>query len=142
MKNILALIALVLTLAAFIYMINVDIKTKTFARINELKIKENMQIKANNNTIKNVNLFEVNDERSFKPSKLYKLKCASCHANSGTGLIGPALKNKSYKELKTALLAFKDGSRENKAMSELMKTLSLEQIEELAKDISKKEPLK
>lgn len=150
MKHVLALLGVILAFYAFFYMIKTDHEVGTFAIIKEQHIKAHTTINnvsnahkyANNEDksletpSKNINLTRANYSNNFTPSKLYKLSCASCHANSATGLIGPSLRTLSAKQIKQALLDFKNGKRINKAMDLVVKKLSLDDINALANSIS------
>jgi len=73
---------------------------------------------------------------AFETSALYKKKCSSCHGNIGQGIIGPKLLGRDKEYILQGLKDFKAGKRKNYVMYGLLGSLSDEQLDELASEIS------
>ncbi len=69
-------------------------------------------------------------------SKNFILKCSSCHDDYANGIIGPSLLNKTSDEIYTMISAYKDRSKKNVLMSDLVKMMDENEIRAFAKEIS------
>lgn len=69
-------------------------------------------------------------------SKDFIVKCSACHNDYANGIIGPSLLQKDEKFIKESILSFKKDANKNILMSELVKQLSIKEIEKLAKEIA------
>lgn len=69
-------------------------------------------------------------------SKNFILKCSSCHDDYANGIIGPSLLSKTSDEIYTMIRAYKDKSKKNVLMSELVSQMSDDEIRAFAKEIS------
>ncbi len=69
-------------------------------------------------------------------SKLYIVKCSSCHGKDGKGPVGPSIAGKSYDYNMEALLKYKNGQVENTMMKGLLEKTPIEELEILAKEVS------
>ena len=74
--------------------------------------------------------------RSAFLSKEYRVKCSPCHNKDGTGPLGVTISGQSKEELMKKLRAYKNGEKENNLMSNLIKSISDEEMERLADEIS------
>jgi len=72
---------------------------------------------------------------TFRVSKEYKTRCASCHGVNGKGIIGPNISGKSAKYIYTKLLDYKAGRIENPVMKGLVMNLSKETLKTIADEI-------
>jgi len=73
---------------------------------------------------------------AFEVSPLYKKKCSSCHGSIGEGIIGPKLLGQDKEKVLQALKDFKSGKRKNYVMYGLLGSLSDQQLEDLAQEVS------
>ncbi len=73
---------------------------------------------------------------AFEVSPLYKKRCSSCHGNIGQGIIGPKLMGRDKEYVLSALHEFKSGKRRNYVMYGLLGSMTDEQLEFLADEIS------
>lgn len=81
---------------------------------------------------------DLKDEnREFKVSSLYIVKCAPCHGDNGKGLIGPPLYGKSEAEITKKLSDYKEGKVKNSMMAGLLTNLTEDELKTLANEISK-----
>jgi cytochrome c553 len=71
----------------------------------------------------------------FKVSKLYKIKCSSCHGYNGEGGVGPKLIGHTYDKVSVMLKDFKSGEKKNYVMYGLLQNLSDEELDTLAKEV-------
>lgn len=69
-------------------------------------------------------------------SKNFILKCSSCHDDYANGIIGPSLLSKTSDEIYAMIRAYKDKSKKNVLMSELVSQMSDDEIRAFAKEIS------
>ena len=71
-----------------------------------------------------------------KLSKNFIVKCSACHNDYANGIIGPSLLGKDEKFIKKSIMDFKTDTKKNVLMSDLVKMMSVEEIDELAKEIA------
>jgi cytochrome c553 len=155
MRKIITAVAVLLTISAFIFMINLDIEAEKFKQIEEIIEKTKMEVPVNQNSkvteIKEPVVTTQKDKETedklnalkkragnvmaFKVSPLYKQKCASCHGVNGEGIIGPKLIGMSEEQVLKSLEDFKSGAKKNYVMYGLLSKMSQEDIEKLAKEI-------
>ena len=160
-RHIIALVATVLAVWAWIYMYSLDKEVNKLQRINELVASTQMEDKKLDKGVANQATTKVSEPISnskkqddemekklkalkekagniaaFKVSPLYKKSCASCHGNIGEGIIGPKLIGLSKEKLLQDLKDFKNGKRKNYVMYGLLNGLDEAQLEELASEIS------
>ena len=161
-KHIIAGISLILAIAAWIYMAQLDKEVNKFDRIAQLIKSTQMEDKKL--TVKNTQYTNIqtqpiqtqkNDNKNseaqkklealkkkagnialFKVSPLYKKKCSSCHGVMGEGIIGPKLMGLSKKTILEALHDFKSGKRKNYVMYGLLGNMDEKQLESLSEEIS------
>ncbi len=156
-KHIVAGISLILAIAAWIYMAQLDKEVNKFDRIAQLIKSTQMEDKKL--TVKNTQYTNIqtqkNDNKNseaqkklealkkkagnialFKVSPLYKKKCSSCHGVMGEGIIGPKLMGLSKKTILEALHDFKSGKRKNYVMYGLLGNMDEKQLESLSEEIS------
>ncbi len=69
-------------------------------------------------------------------SKDFIVKCSACHNDYANGVIGPSLLKKDAKFIKDSILSFKTDPKKNILMTELVKQLSLKEINKLANEIA------
>ncbi len=69
-------------------------------------------------------------------SKNFILKCSSCHDDYANGIIGPSLLDKTSDEIYTMISAYKDKSKKNVLMSELVNKMDEAEIRAFASEIS------
>lgn len=72
---------------------------------------------------------------TFKVSKNYKSKCASCHGVQAEGILGPKLFDKDEEYIYKALIEYKSGRRENAIMKGLLLQIEEPLLLELSKEI-------
>ena len=159
-RHIIAAVATLLAIWAWVYMYNLDREVNKLQRISELiestkmedkKLDSGVANKAATKTKEPISNKKQDDEMekklkalkekagniaAFKVSPLYKKSCASCHGNIGEGIIGPKLIGQSKEKILEALKDFKSGKRKNYVMYGLLNGLKESQLEELATEIS------
>ena len=159
-RHVIAGIATILALWAFVYIYNSDKEVNKLANIQSLikrseikvhlvkktKIKE--EVKPNEGTSSSTKANKKMDDKlralknkagniaAFKVSPLYKKNCSSCHGSTGEGIIGPKLRGKDKDFLLKNLKEFKAGTRKNYVMYGLLGNLSDQQLDDLATEIS------
>lgn len=69
-------------------------------------------------------------------SKNFILKCSSCHDDYANGIIGPSLLDKTSEEIFAAIAAYKDKSKKNVLMAELVAKMSEAEIRTFAEEIA------
>ena len=69
-------------------------------------------------------------------SKNFIKKCSSCHDDYANGIIGPSLLDKTSDEIYAMISAYKDKSKKNVLMSELVHKMSDAEIQGFAREIS------
>jgi len=163
-RHIIAGVATLLAVGAFLYMAKLDSESERFKYIQTLIKKTQMEDKKLQNRVQPIQKSDetahkeemakrkkAEDETAkklkalrdragnvmaFKVSPLYKTKCSSCHGVNGEGIIGPKLVGKSEAEVYQALSDFKSGKRKNYVMYGLLSKMNDEQIKSLSKEIS------
>lgn len=155
-KHVLAIVSVVVALVLMIYVYSIDSKVHSFERASHVVEKSNMALEIESKRkikpkVQKVEKEKENDEvreklksltqkagniSSFKVSKLYKGKCASCHGINGGGGVGSKIIGLSYEQMKTSLRDFKSGAKKNYVMYGLLQNLSDEQLDNLAREIS------
>lgn len=78
----------------------------------------------------NINLLEKRLSHNFI------VKCSACHNDYANGIIGPSLLSKSENEIKDMIVAYREKTKKNVLMRELVANMSDSEIETLAKEIS------
>ena len=68
-------------------------------------------------------------------STTFRLKCSPCHDDYANGVIGPSLLGKSEQYIYEKIIAFKNGTKSNPLMSDLVKKMDDAQIRSIAKEI-------
>jgi len=152
MRHIIALVALVLSIAAFVFMYNLDVALNKYQKIQEVIAKSKQEVKIKNNiqAIKQTKKEEESEEEkkikmlkekagnlgAFEVSPLYKRKCSSCHGVNGEGIIGPKLVGLSKDYILKSLKDFKSGKRKNYVMFGLLNNMKESELESLANEIS------
>jgi len=154
-KHIIAGLAVVLSIWAFIYVYSLDKEVNKIQRISELIEKSQIKVKLNKNVVVNTNsskgsASKVNNEMDeklralrekagnvalFKVSPLYKKNCSSCHGSAGEGIIGPKLIGQSKEQVLKSLQDFKSGKKKNYVMYGLLGNLKDAQLVELSEEI-------
>ncbi len=104
-----------------------DIKTFKENKIAKSENKEDDKLRALKEKAGNIS--------SFKVSKNYRSKCASCHGVNGQGILGPKLFDKSAKYIYAALIEYKSGRKENAVMKGLLMNIEIDELKELADEI-------
>jgi len=163
-RHIIAGVATLLAVGAFLYMAKLDSESERFKHIQALIRKTQMEKVHVQNTIQPIQKSDETAEKeeiakrkkaedetakklkalrdragnvmAFKVSPLYKTKCSSCHGVNGEGIIGPKLVGKSEAEIYQALSDFKSGKRKNYVMYGLLSKMDDEQLKSLSKEIS------
>lgn len=69
-------------------------------------------------------------------SKNFILKCSSCHDDYANGIIGPSLLDKSSDEIYTMIKSYKNKSKKNVLMNDLVNNMSDDEIQGFAREIS------
>ncbi len=69
-------------------------------------------------------------------SRLYIVKCSSCHGRDGKGPVGPSIAGRDRQYNMAALMKYKNGQVPNTLMKGLLENTSVEQLEMLADEIS------
>jgi cytochrome c553 len=157
-KHIIAGLAVVLSIWAFIHVYSLDKEVHKIQRISELIEKSQIKVKLNKNVVVNTNsskttaqnTSKVNNEMDeklkalrdkagnvalFKVSALYKKNCSSCHGSAGEGIIGPKLIGQTKEKVLQSLQDFKSGKKKNYVMYGLLGNLKDAQLVELSKEI-------
>lgn len=70
-----------------------------------------------------------------KLSKKFIVKCSACHNDYANGVIGPSLLNKTSDEILKSITDFKDGTKSNPLMTDLINLMSDDEIKEIAGEI-------
>ncbi|MEA1913802.1 MAG: hypothetical protein U9N30_00660 [Campylobacterota bacterium] len=70
-----------------------------------------------------------------KLSKKFIVKCSACHNDYANGIIGPSLLSKTSNEILKSIADFKDGTKSNPLMDDLIKMMSADEIKQLATEI-------
>jgi len=70
-----------------------------------------------------------------KLSKDFIVKCSACHNDYANGIIGPSLLGKDSDFIYKAIAEFKNGTKENVLMTDLIKKMSDKHIRKLANEI-------
>ena len=70
-----------------------------------------------------------------KLSKKFIVKCSACHNDYANGIIGPSLLSKTADEILQNIKEFKTGEKSNPLMSDLIKLMSDDEINEIANEI-------
>ncbi len=71
-----------------------------------------------------------------KLSKKFIVKCSACHNDYANGIIGPSLLGKDKKFIYNSIMDFKSGKKVNVLMTDLVKMMSEEEINQLSSEIS------
>lgn len=69
-------------------------------------------------------------------SRLYIVKCSSCHGKDGKGPVGASIAGKDRQYNMAAIMKYKNGQVPNTLMKGLLENTSVEQLEMLADEIS------
>lgn len=69
-------------------------------------------------------------------SKNFILKCSACHDDYANGIIGPSLLDKSSDEIYAAIIAYKNKSKKNVLMADLIKNMNEAEIKGFAEEIA------
>jgi len=158
-KHIIAGLAVVLSILAFMKIYSLDKDVNKLQRISELIKKSQIEVKLNKNVVINTESSQqatksgsskVNSEMDeklkalrdkagnialFKVSPLYKKNCSSCHGSAGEGIIGPKLIGQTKEKILQNLQDFKSGKKKNYVMYGLLGNLKDAQLVELSKEI-------
>ena len=70
-----------------------------------------------------------------KLSKNFRLKCSACHDDYANGIIGPSLLSRDADYIYGKIDEFKNGTKSNPLMNDLIKKMSNEEIRTLADEI-------
>ncbi len=70
-------------------------------------------------------------------SKNFIVKCSACHDDYANGIIGPSLLNKSAKEIKSAIVNYKNKNKPNALMVQLVEQMSDSEINAMSEEIAK-----
>ena len=70
-----------------------------------------------------------------KLSKNFRLKCSACHDDYANGIIGPSLLSRDSDYIYGKIDEFKNGTKSNPLMNDLIKQMSNEEIRTLADEI-------
>ncbi|MBE0490980.1 MAG: hypothetical protein IBX44_01885 [Sulfurospirillum sp.] len=70
-----------------------------------------------------------------KLSKNFIVKCSACHDDYANGIIGPSLLSKDSKYIYETIMQYKNGTKENVLMKELVENLDEKEIQSLADEI-------
>mgnify|MGYP001568574879 CR=1 FL=1 len=74
---------------------------------------------------------------TFKVSKLYRSRCASCHGVNGDGIIGPKLYGQTAKYVYDKMKDYKTGRLENPVMRGILINVDEKQLKQLSDEIGK-----
>lgn len=72
-----------------------------------------------------------------KMSKDFIVKCSACHNDYANGIIGPSLLHKDSDYIFNKIAEFKDGTKSNPLMNDLIKKMSDDEIRNMAQEIYK-----
>ncbi len=158
-RHIIAAIATLLAVWAFVFMAGLDKKAERFKQIHDVIAKSQVVVKVQQTTQPisepviedtsaaqkakedeaNKKLKALRDRAgnamAFKVSPLYKQKCSSCHGVNGEGIIGPKLVGKTSQQVSQALHDFKSGKRKNYVMYGLLSKMNDKEIDALSEEI-------
>ncbi|MCK9473052.1 hypothetical protein [Sulfurimonas sp.] len=70
-----------------------------------------------------------------KLSKKYIVKCSACHNDYGNGVVGPSLLGKDADYIYNKIAQFKNGTKQNVLMTDLIDQMDDKEIRELANEI-------
>ena len=70
-----------------------------------------------------------------KLSKNFRIKCSACHDDYANGIIGPSLLTRDADFIYKKISEFKDGTKSNPLMTDLINMMSDEEIREIANEI-------
>ena len=70
-----------------------------------------------------------------KMSKEFIVKCSACHNDYANGIIGPSLLNKDSDYIFNKIAEFKNGTKSNPLMTDLIKQMSDNEIRTMAEEI-------
>jgi len=70
-----------------------------------------------------------------KLSKHFRVKCSACHDDYANGIIGPSLLTRDSDFIYQRISEFKNGTKSNPLMTDLIKMMSDEEIREIANEI-------
>lgn len=71
-----------------------------------------------------------------KLSKDFIVKCSPCHDDYANGIIGPSLLSKDSKFIYERIIDYKNGTKVNPLMTDLVKIMSDEQLKNIADEIA------
>lgn len=71
-----------------------------------------------------------------KLSKEFIIKCSPCHDDYGNGIIGPSLLAKDGNFIYERIIDYKNGTKNNPLMTDLVKQMSDEQLKNIADEIA------
>jgi cytochrome c553 len=74
---------------------------------------------------------------TFKVSKLYRSRCASCHGVNGDGIIGPKLYGQTTKYVYDKMKDYKTGRLESPVMRGILINIDEKQLKLLSEEIGK-----
>jgi len=158
-RHIIAALAVVLSIWAFVHLYSLDKEVNKVQRISELIKKSQVEVKLNKNVVVKKEISKtatksstskVNNEMDeklkalrekagnislFKVSALYKKNCSSCHGSAGEGIIGPKLIGQTKEKILKNLEDFKSGKKKNYVMYGLLGNLKQSQLVELSEEI-------
>ncbi|WP_281950752.1 c-type cytochrome [Nitrosophilus kaiyonis] len=150
-RHIIAIIAGALTVAAIVYMANLDKEAQKFQKIKEIIEKSKLEVPVSKQKVEQAQpqkeeeseeekKLKVLKEKAgrmsaFEVSPLYRRNCASCHGINGEGAVGPKLVGKTKEDVLNALKDFKSGKRKNYVMFGLLNNMKDEDLESLATEI-------
>ena len=92
------------------------------------------KVKTDNQELKGIQL-KAGNVTSFKVSKKYKSRCASCHGVNGRGSVGSNLFGQNADEIYTKLMDYKKGIKENVVMEGLLLNMKESELKELSIEI-------
>jgi len=70
-----------------------------------------------------------------KLSKHFRIKCSACHDDYANGIIGPSLLTRDADFIYQRISEFKNGTKSNPLMTDLINMMSDEEIREIADEI-------
>ena len=70
-----------------------------------------------------------------KLSKHFRIKCSACHDDYANGIIGPSLLSRDSDFIYKKISEFKDGTKSNPLMKDLINMMSDKEIREIANEI-------
>lgn len=74
---------------------------------------------------------------SKRLSKEFILLCSACHDDYGNGVVGPSLIDKNEQEVRDMIQKYTDDPNANVLMADLVRRMSPEQIDFIAKDLAR-----